>query len=785
MNLRVTAFYALALAGCLSVFSCRPKNNPDAPEIPEDPSEQVSEGKVQSVSLNKTTITLKVGESFQLEATITPMSAVDKTVRWASDDESVATVRAGLVKGISAGVTIVTITTNDGGKTASCEVTVIDNEVNPGTVAPESVTISRSAITLYVGESISLSAAVKPDDATDKGIIWSSSKPNIASVDDDGKIVAISPGTSSVKAAAKGKTSVYAICEVTVLSNEDPNGDMVSITLVEEDHVVIHPDETYVIKYTVTPDTITEPEVVFSSSDENIFIVKSWNYTSVTIKGVSEGTAVLTGASAKNPSVKATCTVDVVVNTPDPQEETIEAIEFSSAVIYLYPGQNFDVPYQVFPPTIIQPELEFSSSDEGIFKVLSANYSSVRIQGVAIGKATLTAKTLDGKVKATAQVIVTNNSGDIGDIGGGGGGGDIPADPTEPTPDLPDEPNVPIPNPLPDVNPDEYHNYVVSLEFSGIQDPYTGEWISLYGTGLSMQNVWVEVDGTPKGIRVINLEDNTTMVKNDIIFAVDNSGSMSDEANAVARGIMSWSEYLVSKGLDVRFAAVGYGGNVGSEFDYLINDYGVTGAIDFTTSANLSSYLNRSTGTSRTKGYGGSNASALQSYASASEWSRAGGENGAQAIRFADKYFSFRQGANRIYINFTDDCNFPATNSNNSVEYFNDKSRWPVNKGTIHSVLSNSYSWYTSRITEHKTSEYPWLMSNYTGGTIMYVRTDASDLNLQTLTVSEAITHSYTIRFIIPTSLMDGKPHTVRIIVIANGGTVRGQLVFTTVFGMA
>ena len=777
MNLRVTTFYALALAGCLSVFSCRPTNNPDAPEIPEDPSEQVSEGKVQSVSLNKTTITLKVGESFQLEATITPMSAVDKTVRWASDDESVATVRAGLVKGISAGVTIVTITTNDGGKTASCEVTVIDNEVNPGTVAPESVTISRTAVTLYVGESISLSAAVKPDDATDKGIIWSSSKPNIASVDEDGKIVAISPGTSSVKAAAKGKTSVYAICEVTVLSNEDPNGDMVSITLVEEDHVVIHPDETYVIKYTVTPDTITEPDVVFTSSDENIFIVKSWNYTSVTIKGVSEGTAVLTGASAKNPSVKATCTVDVVVNTPDPQEETIEAIEFSSAVIYLYPGQNFDVPYQVSPPTIIQPVIEFSSSDEGIFKVLSANYSSVRIQGVAIGKATLMAKTLDGKVKATAQVIVTNNSGDIGDIGGGGGSGDIPPDPSEPTPDLPDEPNVPIPNPLPDVNPDEYHNYVVSLEFSGIQDPYTGEWISLYGTGLSMQNVWVEVDGTPKGIRVINLEDNTTMVKNDIIFAVDNSGSMSDEANAVARGIMSWSEYLVSKGLDVRFGVVGFGGSSGND--------GITGALDMCNASTMSSYLNRSTGISRTNGFSGSNASTLQNEASKSTWKNSSGENGAQAVRFADEFFSFRPGASRTYIHFTDEPNHTGGRSDISVEYFRNQSNWPVGKGTIHSVISTTESDMISQIGGNSNKERPWLMATYTGGTIMYVKSDASNLNLQTLTVSDAITHSYTIRFIIPSSLMDGKPHTVRIIVIANGGSVRGQLVFTTVFGVA
>lgn len=79
---------------------------------------------VESVSLNKTSLNLYEGKSEKLIATISPSTASNPTVKWTSSAPSVATVNDGVVEGISKGTATITVTTVDGEKTASCEVTV-------------------------------------------------------------------------------------------------------------------------------------------------------------------------------------------------------------------------------------------------------------------------------------------------------------------------------------------------------------------------------------------------------------------------------------------------------------------------------------------------------------------------------------------------------------------------------------------------------------------------------------------------------------------------------------
>ncbi len=89
---------------------------------------------VQSVSLDKTTLDLNVGENATLVATVLPENADDKTITWSSSNTAVATVDAtGKVTAVAAGEAVITVTTTDGGKTATCSVKVNDKEANhPG-----------------------------------------------------------------------------------------------------------------------------------------------------------------------------------------------------------------------------------------------------------------------------------------------------------------------------------------------------------------------------------------------------------------------------------------------------------------------------------------------------------------------------------------------------------------------------------------------------------------------------------------------------------------------------
>ena len=100
----------LAAATMLITFSsCKPTN---------------AVKKVTDVKLSETTKTITVGEEFTLTATVAPADAADKTVMWTSDDSNVATVNGGKVTAVAAGTAKITVTTKDGGKTATCAVTV-------------------------------------------------------------------------------------------------------------------------------------------------------------------------------------------------------------------------------------------------------------------------------------------------------------------------------------------------------------------------------------------------------------------------------------------------------------------------------------------------------------------------------------------------------------------------------------------------------------------------------------------------------------------------------------
>lgn len=92
--------------------------------VSEDTPEVVA---VENVKLDRSSLTLDVGETEQLTATVTPENAANKSVRWRSNDENVVSVDAnGKLTAIDSGIATVTVTTEEGNFTALCKVTVVD-----------------------------------------------------------------------------------------------------------------------------------------------------------------------------------------------------------------------------------------------------------------------------------------------------------------------------------------------------------------------------------------------------------------------------------------------------------------------------------------------------------------------------------------------------------------------------------------------------------------------------------------------------------------------------------
>jgi len=172
----------------------------------------VAEGdvKVSGVKLDKNALTLAPGENAQLYATITPADAANKKVTWISENNAVATVAEGLVTGVSAGSTIVRVTTEDGGYTAKCVVTVEKKEI-PAT----GISLDKISVKLEKGKAIVLKATVIPANATNKQVIWLSSDEDIIAVDTTGIVEGLEEGKADVIAVTSdGKHE--ARCSVTV-----------------------------------------------------------------------------------------------------------------------------------------------------------------------------------------------------------------------------------------------------------------------------------------------------------------------------------------------------------------------------------------------------------------------------------------------------------------------------------------------------------------------------------------------------------------------------------------
>ena len=186
------AFLFISLALFLSYSACKKVG----PELID----------VVSISIDKTSIQLKAGEVVTLAATVKPSNATYKTVTWSSSDASIATVKDGCVNALKLGTA--TITAKAWDKTATCSITVVATPVT-------SVTLNKTSASLKVGETVTLSATISPDDATDKTVTWTTSDATVATVS-NGVVTAKKMGTVTITAQAGDKT---ANCTVKVLSD--------------------------------------------------------------------------------------------------------------------------------------------------------------------------------------------------------------------------------------------------------------------------------------------------------------------------------------------------------------------------------------------------------------------------------------------------------------------------------------------------------------------------------------------------------------------------------------
>ena len=245
----------------------------------------------ETVSFDQTAVTMTVGDTVALVATVLPSNTTDKSITYSSSNPAVAVAVNGTVTAAGVGTAVIIATTSNG-KTAICTVTVTSS-----TVAASGISLDKPALSLVVGDTEVLTAAVMPADATDKTVTWTSSDTAVATVE-NGIVTAKKAGTAVVIATtSNGKT---ASCTVTV---SVPTVDDTGVTL-NKTELSLSVGGSATLTATVTPANATVKTVTWRSSDALVITVKNGVVTAV---GVGTATVTVTTSNGKT----ATCTVTV------------------------------------------------------------------------------------------------------------------------------------------------------------------------------------------------------------------------------------------------------------------------------------------------------------------------------------------------------------------------------------------------------------------------------------------------------------------------------------------
>lgn len=338
------------------------------PEVPVIP--------VESITLNPKTLSLEPGQTALLQATVLPSDATDKTVIWESDNERVARVsQSGRVEALEEGTATIMATSGD--KTASCTVTVAWNVIEV-----TSVTLDKNSLTLVEGETGYLSATVLPENATDRSVTWSSSAPQVASVD-GGKVTAKSEGTAIITATSGSKS---ATCRVTVSKK------IIHVTSIELDKntLSLAVGAGATLTATVLPENATDKSVQWSSTNSSIVSVD--NQGRLTAK--SSGSVTIT-ATTQDGGLVAACEVTAYV-----PQVPVESVTLDNSTLSLTEGETQTLTATVSPVNASDKTVTWSSSNTSV-----ATVSNGIVTAVSEGSATITASA--GGKSATCTVTVS------------------------------------------------------------------------------------------------------------------------------------------------------------------------------------------------------------------------------------------------------------------------------------------------------------------------------------------------------------------------------------------
>ena len=164
-----------------------------------------------------------------------------------------------------------------------------------------SITLNAEQLTMEYGTKEQLTATVAPDDADDPGLTWTSDNEEVATVDENGLVTAVSVGEANITATAVDGSGVTATCKVTVTPK------LVTSVILDESELTIEKGFTAQLNATVAPDDADNLGLTWTSDNEEVATVDENGL----VTAVGEGTATITATANDGSGVSASCVVTV------------------------------------------------------------------------------------------------------------------------------------------------------------------------------------------------------------------------------------------------------------------------------------------------------------------------------------------------------------------------------------------------------------------------------------------------------------------------------------------
>lgn len=372
--MKVLRFFLVGLLALLSYSCSNEPENPNAKDF--------------DFSLDKTQLTLEVNSNATLNAIFDPADVENTAHEWRSSNPNVATVsETGEVKAVSQGQATITATALANNKKASCEVKVVDK-----IIAPTSITMSSTEEFMLVGDKLTLSATIRPENANDRSVRWMSDNTGVATVDDNGNVEAHDIGVTEITATTSNNKS--AKCKITV-GNKGVDFSNLKVDVLD--------DSSVKISCSLTPRGVTVTEAGICIDKNTTPTISSTSYKSSSTTMVSGTMSKLDANTHYFVRIYAKSGEDVFYSSTS-EFTTQGAIVTNFKVKYIYldklvfetpviPGVDLNVCYGIAPnPEITDNLAKVSKNDK---------YYTITLEGLSEGhKYYLRAYTLkDGKPK--------------------------------------------------------------------------------------------------------------------------------------------------------------------------------------------------------------------------------------------------------------------------------------------------------------------------------------------------------------------------------------------------